>query len=92
MHHEQIKAALRMQGFTQADLARHLQVTEQAVSNVLRGVAASERIASAVAKLIGKPASEIWPGRYVSRASASARLAALVPHATTRATKTKRAA
>ena len=93
MHHEDIKAAMRKQGITQADLARHLKVTEQAISNVLRGSVTSERIASAVSKLINRPVNEIWPERYTAKAPASARLATLVPRTAARpTTKTKRAA
>lgn len=64
MHPEDIKAAMRKKGVKPADLARHLGVSQMTVSNTLRGRTTSRRIADAVAKVIGRPVSEIWPAQY----------------------------
>jgi lambda repressor-like predicted transcriptional regulator len=71
MHHEDIKAALRKKGVTPADLARHLKVTDQTMSLVIRRQAKSARIAAAISKLTEIPVEQLWPGYYdASRASA----------------------
>lgn len=77
MHPEDIKAAMRKNGVKPADLARHLGVTPMSVSNTLRGRTKSLRIANAVAKIIGRPVSEIWPAAYAGP-SAQERVARLL--------------
>lgn len=64
MHHEDIKAEMRKRGVTPADLAAHLEVSQNTVSRVIRGLGTSRRVADAIAKLIEKPVKEIWPGVY----------------------------
>lgn len=77
MHPEDIKAAMRKNGVKPADLARHLGVSQMSVSNTLHGTTKSRRIANAIARIVGRPVGEIWPGRY-STASPQARLAELL--------------
>jgi lambda repressor-like predicted transcriptional regulator len=61
MHPEEIKAALRMAGTTPAMLATELEVSSATISVVIHGRAQSARIKARIAKVIGKPASAIWP-------------------------------
>lgn len=64
MHYADIKAALEKAGSSQADIARDLKVSKTTVFKVIRGRDSSRRVADAIAKKIGKPVSEIWPGTY----------------------------
>lgn len=64
MHREDVKAAVRKRGTTFEAIAAELGVTPSAVSHVVAGRRTSPRIASHVAKLIGRKASSVWPGRY----------------------------
>ncbi|GHU37799.1 hypothetical protein AGMMS50256_36200 [Betaproteobacteria bacterium] len=61
MHPEEIKAALRMRGVTQAVLAEKLKVSRAHVSMVIAGVNTSKRVEALISKIIGKPVKEIWP-------------------------------
>ncbi|MDR3351756.1 MAG: helix-turn-helix domain-containing protein [Zoogloeaceae bacterium] len=63
MHVEEIKAAMRMRGITQALLADQLGVTRSAVGATISGTNKSPRIQAAIARIIEKPASEIWQGQ-----------------------------
>ena len=63
MHAEEIKAALRMKGVTQARLADRLGVARATVSMVISGASRSGRIQQAVADVLGLPQNEIWPDR-----------------------------
>ena len=60
MHPEEIKAALRMKGVTLASLADELGVSRSLVSHVIAGKAQSNRAASRIAAVIGKPIAAIW--------------------------------
>ena len=64
MHPEQIKAEIRMNGTTPAAIADSLDLSAQTVSNVIHGRTKSKRCAETIAKLIGKPVSKVWPGKY----------------------------
>lgn len=64
MHPEQIKAEIRMRGTTPAAIADDLHLSRMTVSNVIHGRATSRRVADAIAKVIHKPLTKIWPGRY----------------------------
>jgi Ner family transcriptional regulator len=64
MHPEDIKAALRKHGSSQAKVARKLNVAITSVHNVIHGACKSERIAKAIADIIGIDRAELWPGRY----------------------------
>ena len=64
MHPEQIKAEIRMKGTTPAAIADGLSLSRMTVSNVIHARITSRRVASKIAHLIGKPITELWPGRY----------------------------
>ena len=68
MHHEDIKAAIRKQGVTPTDLARHLGVTQSLVSKVIRGKAKSTRVAEAISHIVGLPLADLWPSEYAQPA------------------------
>jgi lambda repressor-like predicted transcriptional regulator len=63
MHPEEVKAALRMRGITQAILAEAHGVTRTAVRAVIVGQSKSQRIQEAISRVIDKPVSDIWPGQ-----------------------------
>lgn len=61
MHHEQIKAELRMRGVTLTMLAEQCQVSRSMVTQVIYGFAKSKNIAQRISKIVGKPVDTIWP-------------------------------
>lgn len=65
MHPEEIKAAIRMRGFTAASIADELEVTRSAVSAVING-AASLRIRTRIAEVLGKSVESLWPAKKAS--------------------------
>lgn len=67
MHPEEIKAALRMKGYTLAALADTLGVSRGMVTNVVIGRAQSTRIVNHIANILGKPVSEIWTPKPQNR-------------------------
>ncbi|MFT4191659.1 MAG: helix-turn-helix domain-containing protein [Comamonas sp.] len=67
MHPEEIKAALRMKGFTLAALADELGITRGALSHVITGHSQSARIASRIAQILGKPVTAIWTPKPPSK-------------------------
>ena len=64
MHAEDIKAAIRKAGSTQAAVARALSVSRMAVGHVVAANSKSRRIALAIAKATGIPVATLWPGKY----------------------------
>lgn len=64
MHPEDIKAALRKRGLTQAQIARNLNVSKTSVCYVIDGRASSRRVAEAIAQAVGLPMGTLWPKRY----------------------------
>ncbi len=70
MHPEQIKAELRMRGFTLDSVASRVTgrgrqgVSKSAVSRVIRGNLKSSPIARVICELLQKPANELWPKKY----------------------------
>ena len=60
MHPEEIKAAIRMRGYTAASIADQLEVTRSAVSATMNG-APSERIRNRIAEILGKSVESLWP-------------------------------
>lgn len=78
MHHEDIKAAMRKKGVSPAALARHLEVTKQTVSAVIRGDITSAPVATAIAKVCELELGDLWPGRYDAKVDEAARVAALL--------------
>jgi len=69
MHPEQIKAEMRMRGYTQARLADEMGVKKSTVSQVISGTGKSLPIQTAIAKLLGKKITELWPGQIRLRRS-----------------------
>lgn len=67
MHPEDIKAALRKRGSSQASIARELGVAITSVHNVIHGACKSNRIAGAISRIVGVDRAELWPGRYATR-------------------------
>ncbi|MEM8804461.1 MAG: helix-turn-helix domain-containing protein [Cyanobacteria bacterium P01_G01_bin.38] len=63
MHVEDIKAALRKQGWTLASIARELEIGPSAVSHALSRQR-SRRIERFIASKVGLSPHEIWPQRY----------------------------
>lgn len=61
MHHEQIKAELRIAGTSPAMLADELGISQSSISAVVRGVQRSQRVMGRIAQIIEKPVDEIWP-------------------------------
>lgn len=64
MHHEQIKAHIRMGGTTPAQIARELGVSPSTVYVVMQGKGKSLRIAKRICEVTNKLAAEVWPGSY----------------------------
>lgn len=67
MHPEEIKAALRMRGYTQAVLAENLNVTASSVNQTIAGKIRSQHIQQRISEIIGKPVKTIWPNQLVLR-------------------------
>lgn len=61
MHPAEIKAALEIAGFSQAKLARELEINRSAVSAVVAGYGRSKQIEDRIADIIRRPPAEIWP-------------------------------
>ena len=68
MHVEDIKAALRKQGWTLASIAKELGVGPSAVSHALTRQR-SRRVEKVIASKLGLAPREIWPQRYKGRAT-----------------------
>jgi lambda repressor-like predicted transcriptional regulator len=64
MHPEQIKAHMRMNGTSPSALADAMAKSRMAVSNVIHGRIRSRAIAKQIAKVVGRPIAELWPGTY----------------------------
>lgn len=64
MHPEDIKAAIRKRGETQAGIARRLGVSKTAVGYVIEGRTRSLRVAETIADITGRPLVELWPRIY----------------------------
>ncbi len=71
MHPEQIKAALRMKGFTQAMLADELEVARTTIGQTISGRVKSERIQNRICAVLGMSIKEIWPDQIRLRRSRS---------------------
>lgn len=63
MHPEDIKAAIRKQGFTLAELAVRADVSKQAISAAIAH-RSSERVDLVIADFLGLKPHQIWPSRY----------------------------
>lgn len=84
MHPEQIKAELRMRGYTMSALADSLRITPCVVSQVVAGYRTSAPVKEAIAKLLGKlpPRSpkSLPAGQYRAGAGRDLPTAHLQPH------------
>lgn len=69
MHPEEIKAALRIKGFTQAMLADEFGVASSSIHQAITGYISSERIQARISEIIGKPVKSIWPNQVRLRRS-----------------------
>jgi lambda repressor-like predicted transcriptional regulator len=65
-HREDIKAAIRKQGVTPADIADSLGCSRSLVSRVIAGTSRSKVISAAIAKVTGIPLHKLWPDWYAS--------------------------
>jgi len=61
MNSTEIKAEIHKKGFSCAMLAETLGTTPNAVSGVINRHTTSTRIASAIAKIIDKPVTDVFP-------------------------------
>lgn len=57
----QIRAEMMLKNIRPVDIARRLNVTRSAVTNVIKGVKTSQRIREAIAEAIGKDVEAVWP-------------------------------
>lgn len=57
----QIRAEMMLKNIRPVDIARRLNVTRSAVTNVIKGVKTSQRIRKAIAEAIGKDVEAVWP-------------------------------
>jgi len=71
MHPEEIKAALRMHGMTQAMLADELRVAPSSVHQAISGSIRSQNIQARISQIIGRPVKEIWPNQITLRRNKS---------------------
>jgi len=71
MHSADIQAALKKQGVTQTALSDELEVSGQAISNVIHRVSVSDRIMRAISTAIGKDPREVFPEYYLRPAKRS---------------------
>ncbi len=69
MHPEEIKAALRIKGFTLAALAEELTRSRSMVTQVIHAHARSKRVEDRIAQILGKPVETIWKHKPVLRRS-----------------------
>ena len=60
----EIAYRLRLQGWTQAALAKEIGVSDGIVNNVIHNRATCHRVAMRIAELLGSDLQELWPGRY----------------------------
>lgn len=60
----EIAYRLRLQGWTQAALAKEIGVSDGIVNNVIHNRATCHRVAMRIAELLGDGVQELWPGRY----------------------------
>ncbi|RQZ65532.1 DNA-binding protein [Burkholderia glumae] len=64
MHPEDIKASIRREGATSAQIARELNVSKTCVTLVIQGRTKSVRVARRICELSGLDPEIAWPGRY----------------------------
>jgi lambda repressor-like predicted transcriptional regulator len=64
IHPADLKALIAKAGTSQAQIAHQIGVSDSTMSNVICGRGNSRKVASAIAKAVGKTLDELWPGRY----------------------------
>ena len=64
MSTKEIKILLIRADVKQADIARKLKVSKQAVHNVIKGIAESRRIKAEIAKALGMDIKDLWPNNH----------------------------
>lgn len=69
MHPEEIKAALRIKGFTLAALADEMKKSRSMVTHVVHGYAKSREIEDRISQILGKPRDSIWKAKPTLRRS-----------------------
>lgn len=64
----EIKHALEVAGYCQADVGRSLTpvVNRSLVNAVIKSVGRSRRVEERIAQILGKPPAEIWPHWYAT--------------------------
>lgn len=65
---EQIKKAVRANGYTQKSLAEKLDRSEMNISRVVRKTMISDYVMRGISKAIGKSHTEVFPEYYLSPA------------------------
>lgn len=65
---EQIKKAIRANGFTQKSLAENLGRSEMNISRVVRKTMISDYVMRGISKAIGKKYTKVFPEYYLSPA------------------------
>lgn len=60
----EISYRLKVQGWTQAALAKKLGVSPGMVNNVVHNRVTSHMVAKHIAMLLQEPMEALWPGRY----------------------------
>lgn len=68
---EAIKYALRLQGLTLADVAKHLNISGATVSIVVKGERRSRRVAEYVATVLDSTVDDLFPGIYTKKEARS---------------------
>lgn len=69
VHPADITAELKKVGSSQTAIARDLSVSQAAVWSVINGRKKSMRIARRIARQTGLAIEQMWPGKYMGRAS-----------------------
>lgn len=73
MHPAQIKAAIQMRGYTQAQIATECRVEANTVSAVVHGRSRSRRIEQRIAAVTGLPLPMLWPAWHDPQAQRARR-------------------
>ena len=63
----ELQFRMKKTGFCQADIARELGVTENAVSRAIRGLSVSRRIHEVIAARLKTDKKLLWPSIYLSQ-------------------------
>ena len=63
MKPNEIRAHMLLNNVKSGDIAKKFGVSDASVSMVISGMTVSARISAEIARVIGKPVSEIWPER-----------------------------